>query len=162
LEKNIQTTIPSEFTKGITEISIDASSIIYLLKIGLLYSLAAEVNLVTTECVYNEVEWPKLPVKIIEINCAGLTNDQTLLALADMRKNSLLSEDLEILKIAKASGWNYYNTLMMLNYLLLKGRVSESEYNVYLERLKEVSHYSKQVLEYGENVYKAILDFFGS
>ena len=148
--------IPMEFIHGIRELSIDASSMIYLLKTGLLGSLAAEVNLVTTEPVFKEVGWHRLPVKIIEINCEGLTNDQSLLVLAELRKNSVLSEDLEILQNAGDSGMDYYNTLMMLNYLLLKGRVKEVEYSEYLERIKVISHYSSAVLNYGQKVYKAI------
>ncbi len=157
--KNNNSIIPAEFISGIKEVSIDASSMIYLLKIGLLGSFAAEVRLVTTKPVYDEVQWPKLPVEIIEIDFEGLTNDQSLLALTEKRKNSILSEDLEILQYAEKSGWNYYNTLMMLNYLLLKGRLLESEYNKYLFRIVEISHYSKKILDYGEIVHAAVREY---
>ncbi len=153
------TIIPEEFIIGIKELSIDASSMIYLLKTGLLGSLGAEISLVTTKPVFNEVGWSKLPVKVIEIECEGMSNDQSLLFLAEKRWISILSEDLEILQSAKKKGLNYYNTLMMLNYLLLKGRILPDEYPVYLDRIKEISHYSSNVLVYGEKIYKAVLQY---
>lgn len=149
--------IPNEFATGIKELSIDASSVIYLLKAGLLGTLAAEVHLVTTKPVFEEVGWPRLPIEIINIECVGLTNDQTVIKLAEIRQSSILSEDLEILKSAKESGINYYNTLMMLNFLLLKGRVLKSDYKEYLDRIVEISHYSKDILKYGEKIYQHIL-----
>ena len=158
--------IPDSFLEGFTELCIDASSIIYLLKSGLLGSLSAEVSLVSTPQVRDETGWPHLPVEALPLEesrfpAGSLSNDDSLVALAVERRSPVLSEDYEILMNAKEAGLEYYNTLMMLNYLLLKGRIAPDEYPEYLERLKECSHYSSHVLEQGDLVYKDILQYIG-
>jgi len=148
--------VPEAFREGLEELCIDASSIIYLLKIGLLGSLAAEVRLVSTPQVIRETGWPHLPVEEAEVDAEGLTNDETLLALAEKLRRPVLSEDYEILQGAGEAGLAYYNTLMMLNYLYWTGRVAEDEYPEYLARLKESAHYSDAVLATGDEVYRSL------
>ncbi len=155
MEKKI--VLPGEFLKGIKIIVIDASGIIYLLKTGLLGSLAAEIQLITTTPVFDEVGWPRLPVEQVEIECSGITNDQSLIKLAVERDLPVLSEDLEVLTCARKQALSYYNSLMMLNYLLLKERVSVSEYTDYLTRLKKISHYGDDILDYGTRIFKLII-----
>jgi hypothetical protein len=152
--------IPEEFISGISEISIDASSMIYLLKIGLLGSVSAEITLLATQGVIDEVQWPRLPVTSCQIHSNELTNDESVVRLAEIRKISVLSEDQEVLLNARSRGLNHYNTLMILNYLFLKMRISGDEYDLYLERLKEISFYSKSVLEYGELLHQIIMKSF--
>ena len=149
--------IPPQFYSAIPVLVIDASSIIYLLKIGLLGSLAAEVRLVSTPQVIEETGWPHLPVEGIPIDDFDVSNDESLIVLAAKISCPVLSEDYEILKSAAEKGWDYYNTLMILNYLLMKGRISAAEYPRYLERLKECAHYSEKVLAQGALVYQEIL-----
>ena len=154
--------IPPEFFKGLDELCIDASSMIYLLKIGLLGSLAAEVELVSPPGVIAETDWPHLPVRAIGIDeeeNGPFTNDESLVILARERNCPVLSEDYEVLMDARDSGLDYYNTLMMLNYLLLKGRIGRDEYPGYLGRLKECSHYSQMVLDEGALVHKEVLTY---
>jgi hypothetical protein len=148
--------LPDEFVKGITEISIDASSIIYLLKVGILGYVAAEIRLVSTEQILEEVGWPHLPVSSYEIDNENMTNDETVVALAVSRNISVLSEDLEVLKNAGSKGLNYYNTLMILNYLLLKKRIEIQEYSEYFSRLLEVAHYSRDILDYGNRIKELV------
>lgn len=149
--------LPEEFFKGIRELSIDASSTIYLLKTGLLGTVAAEINLFASDLIIEEVGWPHLPVHGIQIENENLTNDETVVELAFNRNISVLSEDREVLKNAGSKGLNYYNTLMILNYLLLKKRIDNSEYSDYLERLSVVSHYSRDILDYGARIRELVL-----
>ena len=152
--------IPPSFYTGLNRICIDASSVIYHLRTGLLGSLAAEVELVSTPQVIAEVGWPRLPVRPLELDPGyeDVTNDESLLILARREKLPVLSEDKEILESCRDEAREHYNTLMMLNFLLLRGRVPAEEYPEYLERLKECAHYSPQVMDYGRDVYLKILD----
>jgi len=148
--------IPSSFPGGLSRLCIDASSMIYHIRTGLLGSLAAEMELLSTPGVIEEVGWPHLPVTPVDVGAAS-SNDESLLILARREGVPLCSEDKEILEAAREVGMEHYNTLMMLNYLLLKGRVKPEEYPEYLERLKECSHYSDAVLAYGLQVRDEIL-----
>ncbi len=157
--------IPPSFLSGLNELSVDASSIIYLLKTGLLGSLAAEVKLVCTPSVAAETQWPHLPVEQIPLDYREdekPANDETVVILAQKRGIPVLSEDYEVLRDAGKKGLEYFNTLMMLNYLLLKKRITKDEYPEYLERLKNCSHYSKAVLDKGALVHKAVLTYIDS
>jgi len=156
------TMIPSSFITGIDCLCIDASSMIYHLKIGLLGSLAAEITLISTPGVIKEVGWPHLPVTSRDISTGTYTNDESLVILASREKVPVLSEDKEILTRAGELGLEYYNTLMMLNYLLLKGRVMPEEYPEYLTRLIECSHYSDAVLSTGHAVHAEVLEIIES
>ncbi len=154
--------IPEKFISGLDELCIDASSMIYLLKTGLLGSLAAEVKLLAPPGVIAETDWPHLPVEAVapgDEDAELYTNDQSLVVLARERNSPVLSEDYEVLMDARENSLDYFNTLMMLNYLLLKGRIQKEEYPLYLERLKECSHYSERVLREGELVHQEVLTY---
>lgn len=144
--------LPDEFISGIKEISIDASSIIYMLKTGILGYVSAEIELLACQGIIEEVGWPRLPVNVVEMPEDAMTNDDSVIAVADRRKVPLLSEDLEILQEAREREIPHFNTLMILNYLLLKGRISPDEYPEYLGRLREISRYSDEILEYGSAI----------
>lgn len=152
--------IPQSFLTGLDRLCIDASSMIYHLKVGLLGSLAAEVTLISTPQVIAEVGWPRLPVSSLPVDDESVSNDHSLLLLCVREEVPLLSEDKELLEAAGKEGIEYYNTLMMLNYLFLKGRVLAAEYPVYLERLVECSRYSDKVLDYGRQVMEEIRTSF--
>ena len=158
--------IPPLFLQGLTELSVDASSLIYLLKTGLLGSLAAEVELLSTPQVIKETEWPHLPVRAVDVlqdeDGEPVSNDESVVVLAQRRKIPVLSEDYEVLMHAGSLGLEYYNTLMILNYLLLKKRITPDEYPEYLERLKNCSHYSVKIMEQGALVHDAVLKYIES
>ena len=124
---------------------------------GILGYVSAEINLISTPQIIEEVGWPRLPVLSCSIDNADLTNDETVVELAEIRNIPVLSEDQEVLLNARSKGLNYYNALMILNYIVLKGRISPDDYPQYLERLKEISHYSSDVMEYGSRIYDLII-----
>ncbi len=154
--------IPYSFLTGISTLCIDACSIIYHLRTGILGSLAAEVTLVSTTPVIEEVGWPHLPVEPFPVENEDETNDRNLFLLAREQKIPLLTEDLELIKKARREGMEHYNTLMMLNYLYLRKRVGEEEYPEYLERLTSYARYSDEVMEYGEKVFILIKNYMAS
>lgn len=148
--------LPVTFLTGIKKISVDASSLIYMLKIGILGYAAAEMEMRACPCILKEVGWPHLPVKTVMKNFGSISNDDTVLALSEYERIPLLSEDYEILKGAEDRGIPYFNTLMILNYLLFRKRVTSEEYSEYLKRLKEISRYSQDILDYGEAIKNKI------
>lgn len=148
--------IPPAFFSGLPVLCIDASSMIYHLKTGLLGTLAAESRLISTERVIREVGWPHLPVESFTVDDESVSNDESLLILAEREEVPVVSEDKEILEQARDRGREHYNTLMMLNYLYMKGRVSPEEYPEYLSRLIDCSRYSREVLAYGRTVFELI------
>lgn len=134
---------------------------IYHLKTGLLGSLAAEAELVSTPGVIAEVGWPHLPVRPLALSPEegeGISNDESLLVLARREGLPVLSEDKEILESCREEGREHYNTLMMLNLLLLRGRILPGEYPEYLMRLKDCARYSGAVLDYGQQIYQEIME----
>jgi len=148
--------LPELFLSGLTEISVDASSLIYMLKIGVLGYAAAEIQFLANPSIIEEVGWPHLPVRSCGQKQERVENDDTVIDLAASKKIPLLSEDLGILKKAKERGIPFFNTLMILNYLLLKGRVSREDYDLFLDRLKDISHYSSEIFLYGEAVRRLV------
>lgn len=147
--------LPEEFTRGMKAISIDASSIIYFLKTGILGYVAAEIELFSSQGVNDEVGWPRLPLTLVPVP-EEMSNDASVLYVAETRGIPVLSEDREVLKEAEERNLPFYNALMILNYLLLKGRIGTGEYDEYLDRLKEISRYSREILEYGDSIRKLV------
>lgn len=143
--------------------AIDACSIIYLLKTGVFEGLAALLPLVTTDDVYRETGWPiregkpSLPVKIKPASPKAKSNDQGIFLLAREEAIPLISDDLEVLTMAREAGLDYYNSLMMLVYLVYRERISPHEYSLYRDRLLTEARYSNAVIEKGDLYYSLVM-----
>lgn len=138
---------------------IDASSIIYLLKAGILGYLAVEVELHTVAPVMRETGWRGLPVSVDAYepdSCAPVTPDDQLLSFTVANRLPLISEDRKLLHRAEAAGLTYYNALLMLDLLVLRGRFSEEEYRTYRERLVSIGRYGADVLSTENTVARAV------
>lgn len=137
---------------------IDASTIIYLLKAGFLGYLAAEVELRTVSAVMKETGWRGLPIRVDEgVGTSDrLTPDDRLLAFALAHRLPLISEDRKLLQRAGAAGLTYYNALLMLDLLVLRGRFSEEEYHIYRDRLVRIGRYDADVLATEKTVAAAV------
>jgi hypothetical protein len=157
-------------------VCIDASSLIYLLRAGALGFLAQEATLHTTAEVADETGWPRLPVHIVDSAAsmsAGSTraaatrdkgrgpspslrklseNDEGLLHVALELGIPLVSEDKTLLHAAAACGLSYYNALMMIVFLVTRGRFGLEEYPVYRSRLLEFAHYSETVVRTADRI----------
>jgi hypothetical protein len=166
---------------GLDQVCIDASSLIYLLRAGALGFLAQEATLHTTAEVADETGWPRLPVHIVDSaasmsdTSAGAAskgvaatgddgrvfsqsleklseNDEGLLHAALQLGMPLVSEDKKLLHAAAASGLTYYNALMMIVFLVTRGRFGLEEYPVYRSRLLEFAHYSESVVRTADRI----------
>ena len=161
---------------GLDRVCIDASSLIYLLRAGALGFLAQEATLHTTAEVADETGWPRLPVHIVDSAAsmsdasarAASTGDKGRFSSQSLRKLSendegllhvalelgmpLVSEDKRLLHAAAASGLTYYNALMMIVFLVTRGRFGLEEYPVYRSRLLEFAHYSESVARTADRI----------
>ena len=138
------------------EVVIDASSIIYMLKCGLLGKTAARIKLYCTPPVAGETGWPGLPLTLMLPEKPFSTNDESVVLLGEELNLPVISEDRKILLEAEKRGLRYFNTIMILNWLLLDSAVSEEEYLEYRAELVKVARYSNRVLEYAEEIHKKI------
>jgi hypothetical protein len=86
------------------------------------------------------------------------SHDQELLTIALKLRWPVVSEDKSILLYMQRSRLPYYNSLMMLNFLLFRKRIDLKSHTVYFRRLKKFAWYSPQVWEFGKNIYNAIAD----
>jgi hypothetical protein len=131
--------------------AVDACSIIYLLKTGVFERLSALLTLVTTNEVFLETKWPRLPVRIESTPEKALSNDHGLFLLAREKNIPLISDDKEVLLLAREGGLDYYNSLMMLIFLEYRGKISRGNFSLYYERLMEEVHYSGEVILQAQN-----------
>jgi hypothetical protein len=149
--------------REVSAAAIDASSIIYMLKVGILDRLSFVVDLMTPPEVIAETGWPRLPLRTVPVaaNRAGDTPragtpDDLVLALAEERGVALVSEDRELLMRAEERDVPYFNSLMMLLLLSDRGRCDLGEYRVVRRRLEEIGHYSEWVLVFADEVAGAL------
>jgi hypothetical protein len=144
---------------GIQRCAVDASSMIYMLKAGFLGYTGAAIELITVPPVFKEVGWPKLPVKIYPLSedmDANASNDFTLILLAKELNIAVLSEDKKLLNEAGNLGLCYYNSLMVLVYLRMIGKVNENQYHEFRTRLIAAARYSAEVIQYADDLHRAI------
>lgn len=145
---------------------IDASSMIVCNKAGILDDLAACCKLHTVADVLAETGYHDAPVSVAPPAAApdpppGLDGpaapDDRLLHAALRAQLPLISEDRELLLRFAASGLPYFNALMMLEYLLLRGRLSSRDYPRAARLLRRASRYSDTVLAFAQDVHLEVL-----
>jgi hypothetical protein len=139
----------------IRAVAIDTSSIIYLTKSALFEMLAETVELFTTAQVVTETGHFLRSVEVVEI--AADNADDSILELAALRHIPLVSEDRKLLLRAERAGMRYYNALIMLSLLILRGVLSEAESGVSRERLLSVARYSNRVRAFGNDLLGHII-----
>ena len=145
--------------RQVSAAAVDASSIIYMLKVGILDRLSFVVDLVTPAEVAAETGWPRLPLRTVPgaslragEALRGARPDDLVLALAEERGIALVSEDRELLMRAEEQGIAYFNSLMMLILLADRGRCAMDEYLVFRSRLEDIGHYSAWVRSFADKV----------
>ena len=137
---------------------IDASSIIYMHKTGFLTKLANTVNLYSPREIVAETGFNHLDIRPVACTSKSLSNDQKLISTALKLRWPVISEDGNILLHMQRAKLPYFNTLMMLNFLLLRKRIDLKDHAIYFERLKQCAWYSPHVWEFGENICNIIAD----
>lgn len=137
---------------------IDACSVIYLIKTGPFERLSAELNLVTTEEVYREIGWgfrsdgqPKLKLELVPAPPDARSHDHGLYRIGLNKNLPLISDDFDLLSLARDAGLEYYNSLMMLIFLEYRGRISGEDYSLYRERLMDIAYYSDEIVSRAES-----------
>lgn len=142
---------------SLREASVDASSIIYMLKCGLLGKTASHIKLYCSPPVAAETGWPGLPVTQVMPKGRFSTNDESVVLLGEEMNIPVISEDKKLLMAAERKGLRYFNTLMILNWLLHISAIDEKEYGEYYRELLKTARYSREVLDYAEEIRKKII-----
>jgi hypothetical protein len=141
--------------------AIDTSSIIYLSKSELLDPLAGLIRLVTVELVVREAGIQSLPVDVVATQQDELDRspdaDTAILLCALNKGIPLLSEDRKLLMRAEARGVPYYNSIMMIALMVLRGAIDKKDVSDYRDRLVEVAHYGRRVVEYGDDLISYVV-----
>ena len=137
---------------------VDASSIIYMQKAGFLPDVAATIKLYSPEDVLAETRIQAVAVHPIPWNQEAASNDQKLIACAMSLRLPVIAEDRKVLLRLDKEKISYFNALMILNFLLFKGRIATEEHTLFFRRLKNCSWYSNSVLEHAKAVYLCIIE----
>ena len=132
---------------------IDTSSLIYLSKINCLPLLIRACKLFTIPDVTEEFGNDIDGIAIIKDSVDTMETDQKLIQICITNKLPLISEDRKLLREAERYNLPYYNSLMILNFLLVKKKIRRKEYASLLEKLKSVARYGKDVWKFGELVH---------
>jgi hypothetical protein len=85
------------------------------------------------------------------------TADALVVTLALEARLPIISEDRKLLLAADRASLRYYNSLIVLGMLLLRGVITAVGFDSMRERLLEVAHYSRRVLAYGDDLAQLIL-----
>lgn len=137
---------------------IDASSLIYASKAEFLQLLKGELHLCSSPDVLIEAgEALSAGVEAIESPVAD-TNDQSLLETARSCHLPLISEDGKLLKQCRQESLEYYNSLMLLNLLLFRERLSLEVFVEKRSLLQQTARYQKWIWTYGDAVTMHIVD----
>ena len=136
---------------------IDASSIIYLKKINLLNCLSDAIKLISIKEILEETGFNNLAIEIYNHDFDNsISNDEKLIRCSIQEKLPVITEDKKVLNLAKNAKIEYYNSLMMLNFLLYKDIINAVQYDSNYNLLIDYAWYSTKVLDFGKIIYKEI------
>jgi len=153
------------------EIIADASSIIYLDKIGLLKKYHEIKTILTPEPIYDElifksnsknyseyikiVKPPKSRRMVKENSTILKYPDVTLITIYKTYKtDGILTDDGKICRYCLANNISYINTPMAIFSLKLCNIISLSEFYEKLDEIYEIGRYSKKVRDYMKFIIK--------
>jgi hypothetical protein len=142
---------------------IDTSSLIYLSKIELLHTTALALHLMTVPKVVKAFGSLSdfQPIKLIDLKKIDKKNEELDSYLVEIAKNlqlPIVSEDKKMLMQAKRSGLAFFNTLMIMNFLIFKKVINQTEYQAALVRLREEAYYDEAIFEYGKKIYEKVIE----
>lgn len=145
--------------KSLYSAVIDASSIIYMHKSDFFMLAAKYVQLHSPREAIIETGLIGLPVVEHELDLSSHneSTDNKLIQLAVKLKIPVISEDKKVLKMASKKGLPYFNSLMVLCYLLYKGYIKETAFEKHYQILLSVCRYSSFVIEYGNMIKRKIM-----
>jgi hypothetical protein len=148
---------------------IDASTAIYSHDAGFLSAAAVALRLTTTREVFAEVGRGErgfaLPEGIrvgsvdegAQVPPVGSAADRGVLTVAIQTRRALLSDDRKLLMAADRLRHPYYNALCLLELLLERGTLSETQHQACWDHLVEHARYSGPVLKAGRALHMAVV-----
>ena len=140
----------------LNKVLIDASSIIYMDRAKFLMLLASSIRLFSIQEILTETGPVSKRIKPLIYNKTASSNDQKLVSCALELDHPVISEDKKILMAMKRAGRPFFNSLMMLNFLLYRRRIQNQQYIQYHLALKKFARYSDDIWDYGAAVNAAI------
>ena len=136
---------------------IDTSSIIYLQKAGYFDALAGTVQLYSIPEVISEFKTHVAGVTLIHPSeSPSLSTDQKLISCALENELAMISEDKHMLRAMGRAQAPYYNSLMMLNFLLFSKKIDDDGYQQYHCALENIARYSDEIWEFGNFIYSTV------
>lgn len=135
---------------------IDASSVIYMTKADFFQELLEILILRSPPGVLEELGPGFDGIRPIDCPGGDLTGDEQLVACAREHGLPVISEDKKILHTLERAGIPFFNALMMLHFMLFKGRMELKKHGECLEKLKKIAWYDKKVWAFGEEVFSLI------
>ena len=142
----------------LNKVLIDASSIIYMDRAKFLVLLASSIRLFSIQEILTETGPVSKHIKPLIHKKTSSSNDQKLVSCALDLDLPVISEDKKILKAMKRAGRPFFNSLMMLNFLLYRRRIQNQQYIQYHLALKKFARYSDDIWHYGAAVHTAIIE----
>ena len=140
------------------EALIDASSIIYTDRAKFLPILTSTIKLFTIREILSETGPVSYNIKLLSHRDRISPTDLKLIACAQHRGLPIISEDKKILMAMKRANRPYYNSLMMLNFLLYRRCIDVQQYDRYRQALQKFARYSEDVWNHGAKIQSAIID----
>ncbi len=136
---------------------IDSSSVIYLQKLGLLKMVSDTVQLYAPLAVLNETKLDNAQIQEVDYNLNEYSSaDDQVLAIAVGMHYPLISDDKKILQQARGAGADYFNTLMIVLLLFLRGYLSKHDTERKMQLLEQIAWYGDWIWEYGRQVFEAV------
>jgi hypothetical protein len=155
--KNEIKTILKDFD-SLNSAFIDSSSIIYLSRLDILDKLKQAISLYSIEEILKEVGYSNLNLIMHDHkHDDSLSNDIKLVKSAKILNLPVISEDKKLLLNAEKSGLKYYNSIVILIFLLYKNRISQFEFESYKAELLKFARYSEKVKNFSNAVLQEII-----
>ena len=137
---------------------IDSSSVIYLQKLGLLNLASDAIQLYAPLSVFNETKLDNAQIQKVDYNLNEYSSaDDQVLTIAVRMHFPLISDDKKILQQARGAGADYFNTLMIVLLLFLRGYLSKHDAERKMQLLEQIAWYDDWIWEYGRQVFAEIV-----
>ena len=135
---------------------IDTSSIIYLKKAGYFEHIATSINLFSISEIMSEFGENVNEITLIDNTLKSQTTDQKLISIATQINRPVISEDKRLLSTLQNKNLTFFNSLVILNYLLYIKKINNTQYLFYHERLKKIARYSPKIWKFGKQIFLSI------
>lgn len=137
---------------------IDSSSLIYMQKSRFLDIVAMHIEFHAPKAVLIETGFYELQlIDHANTDVIADTVDQQVVLLGRELQIPIISDDKKVLRKADQLLLPYYNSLMVLNFLLYKDYVTYNQFNNFQQELLKIARYGEQIVSYGRLVTEQIL-----